>query len=206
MKSKKKLLEKSRLYAIIDKKTCGLNSAVDLLNKIKNKGVEIVQYRDKDSGKETILKTAFALKKIIANTNCLFIMNDYLDIAKISDADGIHLGQDDISIDIARRILGRDKIIGVSCHSLTQAKKAQREGADYISIGPIFATPTKPKIPPVGLNLIKDIKDNIKVPFFAIGGINKNNIKEILSYGIKRVAVCRAVCQGNYGNDPIRIR
>lgn len=205
MKSKKKLLEESRLYAIIDKKICGEKSALGLAAKIKNKGADIIQYRDKGSDKKGILKVAFALKKILYNKS-LFIINDYLDIAKMSDCDGIHLGQQDSSIYIARRILGKDKIIGVSCHSLTQAVRAQSEGADYISIGPIFATPTKPEYPPIGLGLIKDIRKKIKIPFFAIGGINQDNINEIASYGIKRIAVCRALCQRNDNFDPIRKR
>ena len=118
-----------------------------------------------------------------------------MDIAKIVNSDGLHLGQDDLSVGIARRILGKDKIIGLSCHSLKQAQKAVSLGIDYISIGPVFATTTKPEYKPVGLILIKKAKDKIRIPFFAIGSINESNIEKSRASGAKRFAVCRAVCK-----------
>jgi len=113
------------------------------VNKIKEAGVDIIQFRSKKSKKESILKDALGLRKLLLNSQALFIINDYLDIAKMVDCDGIHLGQDDTSIEIARQVLGKDKIIGISCHNLRQAKNAQNRGADYISIGPVFSTSTK---------------------------------------------------------------
>ncbi len=196
MKSKKRLLKESRLYIIVDKKACGKRPIIDTANKIKDKGCDIIQFRDKVSGKDSVLKNAFALRGLLLNTRNLFIINDFLDIAKILDSDGVHLGQTDLSIETARIILGKDKIIGISCHNLKQALDAQNRGADYISIGPIFKTPTKPEISKtIGLAIIKKIKNKIRIPFFVIGGINADNISRVLSQGAKRVAVCNAVCQ-----------
>ena len=193
MKSKKSLLKKSRLYLIIDKKICGVRSITDVARIIKDGGCDIIQLRDKDSAKELILKDTTSLRRLFSGTDTIFITNDHLDIAKIADADGIHLGQGDVSLRIARKILGENKIIGISCHSLKEALRAQKEGADYISIGPIFPTSLKPQYKAIGLNLLRECSKKIKIPFFAIGGINKNNIAKLQSQGIKRVAMCRGI-------------
>lgn len=194
MNWKRKLLEKSRLYLIIDNVVCR-NKVVSIAARIKETGIDIVQYRDKISSKEAVLKNAQRLKKLLFNSGISFIINDFVDIAKITDCDGVHLGQDDIPIKIARQLLGPDKIIGISCHNLRQALAAQGEGADYISVGPVFSTATKPEYRPLGLGLIKGISKKIKIPLFAIGGISENNIDSVLSSGAKRVAICRAICQ-----------
>lgn len=204
MKLRKKLLEESRLYIIIDKKACGRRSLIDMAPKLKGPYCVIAQLRDKHSDKGSILRDAVRLRKLFLNTKTIFIINDYLDIAKMADADGIHLGQCDSSIETARKILGDDKIIGISCHSLKQALVAQDKGADYISVGPIFSTPTKPEYKAVGLDLIKKCKEKIKSPFFVIGGINKNNINRVLSAGARRIAMCRAI--GKSENVPSTIK
>lgn len=195
MKLKKRLLKKSHLYVIIDKKISGKRSIFNIANKIKTRGADIIQLRDKESKKETIIRDALGLRRLLLNTQNLFIINDYVDVAKIVDSDGLHLGQYDISIKIAKRILGKDKIIGVSCHNLKQAIQAQNRGADYISIGPIYPSLTKPEYKSIGLDLIKRLKGKIKIPFFVIGGINQDNINEILLFGAKRIALCRAILQ-----------
>ncbi len=195
MNSKKKLLKESRLYVVIDKKASGRRPIVNIAAKLKDTGPIIIQLRDKESNKETILKEAYLLRKLLSDSKAIFIINDHIDIAKIVDCDGIHLGQDDPPLKIARQLLGEDKIIGKSCHNLSQAIEAQKNGADYISIGPIFATPTKPEYKAVGLNLIRKVKKAVRLPFFVIGGINENNINQITATGIRRAAVCRAVCQ-----------
>lgn len=195
MKSKRKQLKSSRLYVILDKETAGERSIFTITNEIKNSGADIIQFRDKKSKKDDLLKNAYLLRKLLTRERVLFIINDYIDIAKIVDSDGIHLGQNDLSAEIARKILGQNKIIGISCHNLEQAKKAQAQGADYIGLGPIFATPTRPEYKPIGLDLIKEIKQNLKIPFFVIGGINQDNIKEVLFCGSRKVAICRAILE-----------
>src|SRR3989338_8695577 len=159
MESRKKRLKKSRLYLILDKKTIARGSPAVVAGKIKNTGIDIIQLRDKSGDKAQILKESSLLQKSLLKTKTLFIINDYLDIAKIAHSDGVHLGQCDTSIEIARKILGKDKIIGVSCHNLKQALNAQKRGADYIGIGPIFKTPTKPEYKAIGLRVIKQLKN-----------------------------------------------
>lgn len=199
MKSKKRLLKKSRLYLILDKKTCGNKPLSLIAAKCRDSKVEIIQLRDKTNNKDCVLKEAMKLNRILKATNKIFIINDYPDIAKITNCDGVHLGQGDWPVRYARKLLGRNKIIGVSCHNLKQAKKAQSEGADYIGIGPVFATKTKPDYLPIGLNGIKALKGVIKIPYFAIGDIRKDNINSIVRQGVKRVAVCRAILEaGDY--------
>jgi len=195
MKLRKRLLKKSLLYVILDKEICGLQFRLISESLAKNLGLGIIQLRDKLSSKKSILREALLLQRLFFNTKTLFIVNDYLEIAKIVDCDGVHLGQDDTPIEIARKVLGRDKIIGISCHNLKQALRAQKYGADYIGIGPVFTTPAKPEYKAIGLNLIKKLNDKIKIPFFLIGGINLNNTNRVLSAGAKRIAVCRAICQ-----------
>lgn len=204
MKSKRKRLAESYLYVIIDKEASNRKYLTQALSETNNPGIDIVQLRDKKSPKEDILENAWKLRSVLARKKILFIVNDHIDVAKISDSDGLHLGQSDISVKTARRILGKDKIIGVSCHTLKQAQRAQKLGADYISIGPIFPTPVKPDYKATGVDLIKKIKDKIKIPFYIIGGINKSTIGGILSYGVKRVAICRALNQAKTISETIK--
>ena len=200
------------MYAVIDRDSCGLESLPGLARRALKAGVKIVQLRDKSADISGFYKNALLIKGITAN-KALFIINDRADIAKLARADGLHLGQHDLPLKAARRILGADKIIGKSCHSLKQAIQAQKEGADYISIGPIFRTPTKPGYNPVGLKLLKEARGRLKIPIVAIGGINKDNIKSVRESGAKIIAVVRAVCKARnvikavweLKDDPIRI-
>ncbi len=193
MISKKNLLKKSRLYLIVDKNNLSGRPLIKAINLIKESAVDIIQLRNKTSEKPQILKEATKISNILREKNILFIVNDHADIARISDSDGVHLGQNDASIETARRILGYDKIIGVSCQSLKQAILAQNKGADYIGIGPIFKTKTKPDEKPIGPGLIKTLKKKIRIPVFAIGGISLSNLNLILSSGIKTIAVSSAI-------------
>lgn len=193
MKSRKERLVRSRVYAILDKETCFSNS-LDLKRAAKGllgAGIDIIQLRDKRSKKKEVLKDALRLHKILKGRKALFIINDYPDIAKIIDCDGVHLGQDDLSIESARGILGADKIIGKSCHTLKQAVIAEKEGADYIGVGPIFPTPTKPGYKAKGLRFVRQAADNIRIPFFVIGGIDETNLGQVCKSGAKRIAACR---------------
>lgn len=183
-----------KLYAIIDRKTCGKRNLVYVAKEAIAGGADVIQLRDKEANAGELIKLGRTLRNLTRRHRILFIINDRPDIAKAVDADGVHLGQDDLPIETARSILGKDKIIGLSTHSVSQAQDAQRSGADYISVGPIFATPTKPEYKAVGVDLIKKIRNKIKIPFVVIGGINESNIDEVLTAGAKRVAVVRAVC------------
>ena len=197
MKSKKALLKRSSLYVIIDKDVLGNKPPARTAVALRNSGADIVQLRDKTSDKRAVFEEAKRLRKLFSGSSTLFIVNDFVDIALAVHSDGVHLGQHDIPIEAARSLLGQDMIIGISCHDLSQALKAQKEGADYIGIGPVFPTPTKPDLKPHGLELIQKCKNSIKIPFFAIGGINTRSIDSVISAGAKRVAVCSAIIKAH---------
>ncbi len=156
-------------------------------------GVDIVQLREKTRNAAEILELAKKVRLLCDEFNAVFIVNDRVDIAYLSGADGVHLGQDDIDPASARKILGDNAIIGVSTHAPEQAKKAVADGADYIGAGPVFTTPTKPGRASVGLEYIKWVSENIEIPAFAIGGIDLENAESVLETGIGRIAIVRAV-------------
>ena len=186
-----------RLYVIIDKKTSLCRKGRDLVYVAREAiagGADVIQLRDKGSSDREIVEAGRAIRKAVGKDKAVFIVNDRPDIALAVGADGVHLGQDDIPVMAARSILGKDKIIGLSTHSLEQAAEAQNSGADYIGVGPIFSTPTKPDYKAVGLELIEKIKGINGIPFVAIGGIDESNIGDIIAAGGLRVAVVRAVC------------
>ena len=178
------------------------DSKRDVIEDVKiaiDNGIKIIQLRDKVNNKETILETAKQLRELTKQKGVILIINDHIDIAKEVDADGVHLGQDDTPIEEARNLLN-NKIIGISCHSLKQAIKAEKDGADYIGIGPIFKTQTK-DYQEIGSNIITNVKNSIKIPFIAIGGIDKDNIDEVLNAGATRVAIISALLNKNYINN-----
>lgn len=157
-------------------------------------GVAVVQLRRKgDEGLEAF-RLAERCRAITADAGVLFVVNDRLDVAMAVDADGVHLGQSDLPLAVARR-LWPGRLCGRSTHSLAQALAAVEEGADYIGVGPVFATPTKPGRPAVGLSLLGEVATaSLGIPWFAIGGIDAANLPDVLRAGAQRVAVVRAVC------------
>lgn len=190
MKSRRALLKKSQLYLILD----GSISIANLrdLNFFKNHP-GIIQLRDKISDPDKVKELAIRLSRYYRNTKTLFIVNDDIKLAILAQADGVHLGQSDLELKAARKILGQNKIIGVSCSNLNQALKAQEAGADYLGIGPIYKTPLKLQTPAIGLSVLRTLKDKIKIPYFAIGNIRFDNLNKIVATQTRRIAVCRAV-------------
>lgn len=181
----------NKLYVITESGISkGRNNEFVVKEAIKG-GAEIIQLREKEWDKNKIKNEAIKLLKICRENNVLFIVNDYVDIALEINADGVHLGQSDISIKEARGICGDKLIIGLSTHSVEQTVKADSEGADYITIGPIYKTRAKDYT--VGTNIINQVIKKINKPLIAIGGINKNNINPVLVQGVKSVAVISAV-------------
>ncbi len=154
-------------------------------------GAKVIQYRDKVSSRNEMIRKAKIIRQTTRKYNALFIVNDFIDIAMIVDADGVHLGQHDISINDARKVLGEKYLIGVSTHSLKQALEAEKKGADYIGCGPIFKTPTKENYESVGMGLLKSVLKRVKIPVVAIGGINSGNIMDLKKIGAKNVAMVR---------------
>ncbi len=156
--------------------------------------VDIVQYREKSGDTGALYDEALRLAEICRGTVTKFIVNDRIDIALAVNADGVHLGQSDMPYDAARKILGADKIIGITVHSVDEAVKAEREGADYLGVSPIFSTSTKKDAGiPAGLKLIADVKSVCKIPVVAIGGIDLSNAPEVIAAGADMVCAISAV-------------
>jgi len=194
MRSKEKWLRNCKLYLILDAQVCSYDALFDIAKQAITYGVDMIQLRDKNGTANNILKFS---KSVLALTKhkIPYIINDRLDLALIARADGVHLGQDDISIDVARRMMGKRAIIGVSCQTLAHAKEAQQKGADYLGFGSVFKTLTKPQRNPMDLNLLTKVSRAIKIPVFAIGGINLTNVSMLVQQGVNRVAVCRSICE-----------
>ena len=193
MKSKKRRLRSSKFYLVLDKGSLKHKDPVKTAQEALDGGVDIIQLRDKNSCDAEIIEYGKKLKNIARSRSIPFIIDDRPDICKILDADGVHIGQSDVPIRAARSILGRNKIIGVSCHSLKEALKAASEGADYIAIGPIFKSPTKPKLRPRGLGLLKEVAGKVKIPIVAIGGIDKSSIGKVAGCGANIIAIVSAI-------------
>lgn len=155
-------------------------------------GVKILQLREKEISTSEYLELALNLKKITDHYNVKLIINDRLDIMQACDAAGVHLGQSDLPCLIAREILGTDKIIGISCDSSEKALKAEKDGASYVAAQSFFPTTTK-QVEVKGPQLFKEIKAAVKIPVIAIGGINKNNLDEVLNAGVENVAMISAL-------------
>ncbi len=179
-------LEKEILLKVIKKNIVPgiylISDSVNILEFGLNQGVSLIQLRDKKASKTEYLKKALKVKKIVQKFQVPLIINDYLDIALLVDADGLHTGQDDLPIKELRKIFGEHKILGRTTHNFNQGQIAEKEGADYISIGPIWATPSKPGRPEIGFEYLKKAKKQINIPYVAIGGINLNNLAQVLKY------------------------
>src|SRR5213076_585033 len=152
-------------------------------------GVDLVQLRGKRNSIEKLVDLAAELHELTTKSSTPLIVNDYAEIASRVPVEGVHVGQDDDSIEVARRKARRIVLIGKSTHSLDQALAAQHEGADYIGFGPIFATPTKPDYAPIGLADIKRVHADVSLPIFCIGGINIGNLQSVIDAGAKRVVM-----------------
>ncbi|MHB8508400.1 MAG: thiamine phosphate synthase [Candidatus Dormibacteria bacterium] len=155
-------------------------------------GADVVQLRNKAALKRDLLLAALVVAAYARQSDALFIVNDHLDVAMAATADGVHLGQDDLPLRAARRVWGPGHLVGCSTHSLEQALAAESAGADYIGIGPVYATPTKPGRPAVGLELVRAAAA-ISIPWFAIGGLDTATLPGVIAAGGSRVAVVRAV-------------
>lgn len=156
-------------------------------------GVRFFQYRNKSGSRRLIWETALLLAQVARKAEALFIVNDHADIAMAVDADGVHLGQDDLPIEAARKIIGKEKVIGISTHSREQAQDAERAGADYIGFGPIFSTETKAAGAVQGIEHLKIIRQAVSIPIIAIGGINHANAADVISSGANGIAVISAI-------------
>jgi len=190
---KKKPCQNWRLYAITCPERLAGRELVGLAEAAIRGGADVLQLRDKEASDEEFLAKARSLLSLTRRLGVPLLINDRLQLARECGADGVHLGQEDGSLAEARRILGEGTLIGRSTHNPEQALAAEREGFDYVGIGPIYATPTKPASAPVGLDLVRFAAARLKIPFVAIGGIDKSNIREVSDAGAGCVAVVRAL-------------
>ena len=194
MSSKEVSLKNSRLYLILDTEVADYSRLLALAQKAAWGGVDIVQLRDKNGSAKDILRFSKSLLRILKG-KIPYIMNDRVDLALAAKAQGVHLGQDDLDIGCARKLMGKKAIIGASCQTLQAARKAEAQGADYIGFGSVFKTFTKPNRAPMDLDVLQEVVSKIKIPVFPIGGINRENIRDLLHRGVRRAAVCRVILQ-----------
>ena len=178
-------------YFITDSKLSRAGNVSDVQNAVAA-GVEVVQYRRPDASTAELFAEAAVLRKLCRRT--LFIINDRVDIAQAVEADGVHLGQEDLPLPAARKLLGEEKIIGLTVHSLAEARQAEAAGADYLGVSPIFTTQTKADAGrPAGIQLIRQIKSAVKIPLIAIGGINLAKAPEVIRAGADGLCAISAV-------------
>ncbi|MCX6802034.1 MAG: thiamine phosphate synthase [Candidatus Diapherotrites archaeon] len=183
--------EKIRVMLVLDSKLTKKDIFQDCRNAVKA-GIPCVQYREKEKSPEEMVSDCLRLKEICSGKALLFI-NDFPDVAFACGADGIHLGQCDCSVQDARELLP-EAIIGVTASSLDEAKKAEADGADYVSASPVFATGTKSDAgAPIGLEMVKQIKDSVGIPVMAIGGINPENAKSVFDSGADAISVVSCI-------------
>ena len=182
-------LSDCRLYGILDLGYVGIDDAERVTKSMIDGDVDLIQLRAKEHSVEEIVDLAGKLHQVTSAAGVPLIVNDHAEIAAKVPVEGVHLGQDDDSLAHARKKAGRHVLVGKSTHSLEQAVEAEREGADYVGFGPIFATPTKPDYQPIGLTGIKRVHNEITVPTFCIGGIKIDNLGQVIAAGARRVAI-----------------
>ncbi|KGK82434.1 thiamine-phosphate synthase [Desulfosporosinus sp. HMP52] len=190
--SKKAKIDYS-LYLVTDRKILGSRDLAASVEKAIQGGVTLVQLREKSVSSKKFLELAQRVKEITSHYGIPLIINDRLDIALAVDAEGLHIGQDDLPMIKARELFGKDKIIGVSASTLEEALLAQQQGADYLGVGAVFSTATKTDAPEVSLEQLSEIKKSVSIPIVAIGGINLGNLKQVIGTGIDGVSVVSAI-------------
>lgn len=181
------------LYGITDHALSLGRGNVAVVRELLDAGIKIIQYREKERKMGVMLAECKEIRRLTAEYGATFIVNDYVDIALLVDADGVHVGQEDLPVEEIRRLVGPDKIIGLSTHLPEQAHAAITAGADYIGVGPIYSTQTKKDVcEPVGLEYLQYVAKNIALPVVAIGGIKAENIEEVIKAGARCCAVVSA--------------
>jgi len=184
-----------RLYAVTNLKNAD-SGEIEKIDRAYAGGADIVQLRSRSLSDADLYKLGLEIRRLADRYRGLYFVNDRLDLALATEADGLHLGQEDLPVAAVREMgsrQGTSFLIGKSTHSLDQAMSAAAEGVDYIGVGPVFSTPTKPDYAPVGLQLVSQVKKSVRIPFVAIGGIQPDNLESVLQHGASRVAVVRAL-------------
>ena len=189
------------VYILIDGRSWKQGQAAfdNQINELIQAGVRLIQFRDKTISDRAHVAAGQRLSQLTKLTPTAWIMNDRVDLAIAAEADGVHLGQYDLPIEVARKMMPQGTLIGVSTHSIQQARAAEASGADYIGVGPVFQSQTKQFSDFVGVDLVSAVAKEIKIPTFAIGGINLENVSQIHDAGLNRIAVSGVV---NNAEDP----
>ncbi|QYX31475.1 thiamine phosphate synthase [Sphaerospermopsis torques-reginae] len=185
------LLWRSRLYLV----TSPVDNLLETVEACLKGGLTLLQYREKSADDVIRLDRARKLRQLCHDYGALFIINDRIDLALAVDADGVHLGQQDLPIAVARQLLGPQRLIGRSTTNQKEMQGAIAEGADYIGVGPVYETPTKAGKAAAGLDYVRYAAKNCQIPWFAIGGIDASNINDVMDAGAQRVAVVRSLMQ-----------
>jgi len=182
-------LSDCRLYGILDLSYVNTADAARVAEAMIEGGVDLIQLRGKQCSLDELADLAVRLHEVTSRFATPLIVNDHAEIAAKVPVEGVHVGQGDDLIDVARKKTGRNVLVGKSTHNFEQALATQREGADYIGFGPIFATPTKPDYQPIGLKQIESVHRNVALPIFCIGGIKIDNLEQVIAAGARRVAI-----------------
>lgn len=181
------------LYAVTDAAWTGKKTLTEQVEEAMKGGITFLQLREKHLSKEEFLKEAIEIKDLAQKYQIPFVINDEIEIAQEAGADGVHVGQDDMPVEEVRKILGKDKIIGVSAHNVEEAVRAERGGADYLGVGAVYPTSTKENASAVSMEEMKKICQTVSIPVVAIGGIKKNNMKVLTGTGVDGIAVVSAI-------------
>lgn len=194
----------TELYCITAEELSMGRSNIEIVKEMIAAGVKIIQYREKDKSMKVKYNECSIIRKMTKEAGVTFIVNDDIDLAMIVEADGVHIGQDDLPIEKVRELVGEEMIIGISTHCPEDAQQAVKDGADYIGVGPVFKTATKKDAcDPVGLDYLEYVAKHIPIPFVAIGGIKLNNISEVVKKGAECIAIITEITTSS--NIPERI-
>jgi thiamine-phosphate pyrophosphorylase len=200
LQDRRQRLQETSLYLI----TAPMDNLDEIVEAALQAGVRLVQYRDKDPDDPVRLTRARSLRLICQRYQALFIVNDRVDLALAVDADGVHLGQQDLPVETARQLLGPYRLIGRSTTNPAELKRAMEEDVDYVGVGPVFATPTKADKAVAGLDYVRYAAVHSTLPWFAIGGIDCQNLPQVIQAGAQRVAIVRAIMQADHPGDAVQ--
>jgi len=190
-------LHECRLYGIIDLGYVERRDAARIVEQMIEGGVDLIQLRGKEKSISELMELSAQLHELTAKSSTPLIVNDHAEIARRVPVEGVHVGQSDDTIQLARQKAARKILVGKSTHSLEQARAAQSEGADYIGFGPIFATPTKPDYTPIGLEDVRRVHAEVMLPIFCIGGIDIDNLQSVIDAGARRVVMVSALLKAH---------
>jgi len=195
---RKHIFPDADIYCITSEEHSNGRSNIEVVREMINAGIKIIQYREKDKEMGEKFEQCLKIREMTRSAGVFFIVNDHVDLAMMTDADGIHLGQEDLPIEAVKKLAGNDMVIGISTHSPSQAEGAIARGADYIGVGPIYKTHTKKDVcDPVGLSYLDHVVNRLNIPFVAIGGIKAHNVSEVMKHGAECVSMVTEIVGAN---------